>query len=46
MATFYTESVIMFEYFGFHDQIQKKLFSFLNSTKHTKLLCKKTMYSK
>lgn len=43
MATFYTEPVIMFEYFGFHDQIQKKLFSFLNSTK---LLCKKTMYSK
>lgn len=46
MATFYTEPVIMFEYFGFHDQIQKKLLSFLNSTKHTKLLCKKTMYSK
>lgn len=28
MATIYTEPVIMFEYFGFHDQIQKKLFSF------------------
>lgn len=46
MAAFYTEPVVMFYYFGFHDQIQKNLFSFLNSTKDTKLLCKKTMYSK